>query len=115
MNHGSSRWIIIIFVTISVLCSSTPDQAASASDSMNLATELGDVLASEEFCGLHYDQGAIGKFIDSHVSPDDMAFTPMLTMITTGQGLENEQMSKSAKTAHCVQITRVARSYGFIQ
>jgi hypothetical protein len=82
-------------------------------DSMALAVNLGDVLASEAFCGLTYDQAAISAFIDKHVKADDMGFTSTLQMMTEGKEIDLQKMSPSAKTAHCAQIARVARAYGF--
>jgi hypothetical protein len=99
-----------------LLILSAPGLASAASlDSFTLATALGDVLASESFCGLSYDQDAIKKFIDEHVHPNDMQFPSTLRMMTDGSQMQNDSMSPSEKTAHCAQITRVARSYGFIQ
>lgn len=82
---------------------------------MNLATDLGSVIGSEEPCGLTYNQEAIEKFIDNKVPGDDMGFTSMLSMMTDGTALQIKDMSTSAKTAHCRQIKRVAKSYGFIE
>ncbi len=90
-------------------------RAAVTMDSMSIALALGDVLGSEDFCGLHYDQGAIKKFIDSRVKENDMEFAPMLKAMTQGSRFQNQAMSPSEKAAHCEQITRVARSYGFTQ
>ncbi len=84
-------------------------------DSTRVAIELGDVLGSEEFCGLQYNQDAIKRFIDSYVSKNDMGFTGNLGTMTRSSQRQNENMSGSAKTAHCAQIERVARAYGFIQ
>jgi hypothetical protein len=75
----------------------------------------GDVLGSEDFCNLKYDQDAIKKFIDKNVKKDDVQFSSTLRMMTDGTQYQNTDMSQSAKTAHCAQIERVARSYGFIQ
>lgn len=80
-----------------------------------MATELGSVLASEEACGLTFDQAAVAAFIEEKVPADDMGFTSTLSMMTKGQQFQIEEMSASSKTAHCTQIARVAASYGFIQ
>ena len=84
-------------------------------DSMRLATDLGDVLASEEFCGLTYDQDAISTFIESKVKADDMSFTSTLRMMTDGVRYGLADMTDSQKTAHCRQTERVAKAYGFIK
>jgi hypothetical protein len=70
-------------------------------------------LGSEEFCGLDYDQAAIQAFITKRVPADDMDFPPMLESMTTGTEVGNQTKSNSAKTAHCAQIARIAKSYGF--
>jgi hypothetical protein len=49
---------------------------------LGLATALGDVLASEDTCNLHYDQDAITKFVNAHVKADDMEFPSMLKAMT---------------------------------
>lgn len=88
---------------------------AQSNDSMQLAEDLGSVLASEAFCGLQYDQEAIRQFVQSHVRADDMGFNNMLGAETWSARHELEQMSPSLKTAHCAQTERVARSYKFIK
>jgi len=87
----------------------------ATADSMQVAVELGSVLGSETFCSLSYDQGAIQALIEQHVKADDMAFASTLNMMTTGTSIQNEEMSPSRKTAHCSQMSRVARAYGFIR
>lgn len=82
---------------------------------MQLATNLGTVLASEEFCGLSYDQPAIESFIAEKVDADDLSFPSTLSMMTEGSEYQLKDLSKSSKTAHCAQISRLAKTYGFIQ
>ena len=89
--------------------------AHAQEDSIVMAVALGDVLGSEEFCDLKYDQKAIQQFIDKNVKKDDMQFPGNLKMATEGARNDNKDLSPSAKTAHCTQIERIARSYGFIQ
>ncbi len=86
---------------------------AKAQDSMQLALSLADVLGSEQACGLAYDQDAIASFIERSVAADDMEFTGSLSMFTKVKQRDAEALSGSAKTVHCTQIRRVARSYGF--
>jgi len=47
------------------------------------------------------------------VAADDMDFPASLESMTVGTQVENQNMSNSAKTAHCTQIVRIAKSYGF--
>ncbi len=51
---------------------------------MQVASSLGDLLASEQPCGLSFNKAAIDKFIDQNVPADDMEFTSMLATMTTG-------------------------------
>lgn len=100
-----------------LLLSALAASSATAQDfkSMQLAHELGSVLASEDACSLSYDQAAIAAFIEKRVRADDMAFSGQLSLQTSGIGYQLKNMSTSAKTAHCTQIGRVAKSYGFIK
>lgn len=84
-------------------------------ETMKRAQELGMVLASEEFCGLAYDQAAIAAWIDANVAEEDMQFAPMLQTMTRGATYELESMTPSLKTAHCRAITQSARSNGFVE
>lgn len=96
-----------------VLFASTPADAQSL-ESMDLASNLGTVLASEEFCGLSYEQDAIAAFIEQNVNASDMGFASILQLMTDGHAYSLKELSPSARTAHCTQIRRVAKSYGFI-
>ncbi|SDO20178.1 hypothetical protein SAMN04488061_0552 [Filomicrobium insigne] len=87
--------------------------ALSDMERFEIASNLARVIAAEEACGLSYDQAAIAAYVDKMVPPDDMKFPGELAMSTSGARFELEQMSKSAKTAHCRQIERVAKSHGF--
>lgn len=97
-----------------VLAAASSPVLAQGLESMSLANELGTVLASEEACGLTFDQDAIAAFIEAKVPADDMSFVSTLNMMTEGQKYQMEGMSASSRTAHCTQIKRVAASYGFI-
>jgi hypothetical protein len=98
---------------IALLILGASSQALAQEDSFELAENLGDVLASEDLCGLHYDQDSIRKFIEAHVKADDMGFTPSLKAQTDAR--REMTWSQSEKTAHCAQISRTARAYGFTQ
>lgn len=88
--------------------------AGQSLSSMNVATNLGAVLASEDFCGLAYDQKAIAAYIEKNVKATDMDFPQTLTMMTKGAELQLKELSPSEKTARCTQVVRLAKSYGFI-
>ena len=98
-----------------VACLASASAFAGSLDSMNLANELGSIIASEKACGLTYDQAAISSFIESKVSASDMSFPSALNMMVKGNAVQIEDMSPSAKTAHCTQVRRVAKSYGFVK
>jgi hypothetical protein len=88
---------------------------AQTLDSFAIATNLGSVIASEEVCGLTYNQDAIARYIEDNVPADDMGFASTLNLMTDGAGYQISSMSESAKTAHCAQTRRVAKSYGFVE
>lgn len=92
-----------------------PAAAQSDLETMTLASNLGTVLGSEQFCGLTYDQGAIGRFIDERAPAGDMGFASFLQMSTSTQSFSNNEMSESARTAHCRAVANTARHYGFIE
>ena len=104
----------ILAATLAALSIGFTAQAhAGDLETMELATHLGSVLASEEACGLAYDQAAIAAFIEEKVPADDLGFPSMLSTMTSGAQYELQGMSASQKTAHCAQIKRIAKSYGF--
>lgn len=102
------RIIIAAFLIAGFPC------AASAADSMAFANNLGMMLASEGPCDLSFKQSAIEALIQKKVSAEDLGFTSMLQMMTSGSEIQIGEMSPSAKTAHCSQIRRSAKAYGFI-
>ncbi|WP_413874125.1 hypothetical protein [Albidovulum sp.] len=93
--------------------------AASASaqdlDTMQIALDLGTLLAAEQKCGLTYDQVAIEAFIDAKVDPGNMSFASDLSMMTSGAKMQLVQMDGSAITAHCRAVSRSAKHFGFIK
>ena len=91
--------------------------AASMSDieALNLATGLGNIIGSEEFCGLHYDQSAIAEFIAKSVPKDRLDFAGLLQSAIMGAGYWQKDMTESAKTAHCTIIAGTATQYGFMK
>ncbi len=101
-------------LTIAVLSALTaPAIAANDLQSMQMATQLGNLLASEAFCELTFNQEAIAAFVEKKVPADDMQFPSMLSLMTSGAKVQLDQMSPSGKTAQCTQVRRVAKSYGF--
>lgn len=81
----------------------------------DVAHQLGNVIASEVPCGLSYNQDAIARFIEENVSDSEMGFASMLSLMTDGASVSIGQLTSSGKTAHCTQIRRVAKKYGFVE
>lgn len=104
-----------IAVLSAVVSLAAASAAFAQADTMMVASQLGNVLAAEEFCGLTYDQEAIQAFIEKNVRADDMGFAGMLSLMTGGSESKQREMNASAKTAHCAQIRRVAKANGFIK
>jgi hypothetical protein len=77
-------------------------------------TGLADILAAEEFCGLTYDQDAVSQLINERVAADDLGFTDLLKNMTYMAELRQDEFTRSATTAHCVQIERLAAGFGFV-
>lgn len=104
------RALLAMLLSIVVVA---PAAAWSDLERMTTANALGSVLGSEKACGLSYKQDAIERFIEKKVPASDMEFATNLTMMTTGNRVQVDEMSPSQKAAHCRQISRVAKSYGF--
>jgi hypothetical protein len=81
--------------------------------SMETATNLGTLLASEKTCDLTYDQEAIRQWIDQNVEPSDLGFPSTLALMTQGFEIQLSSMSESAKSAHCQSVMRAAQHHGF--
>ena len=103
------------FCSISALLFSSQAMAWSDVDRIREAQALGNLLASEDFCNITYNQTAIETYIDSAVPDNDMQFPSMLTLMTDSAKFNFEDMSPSQKTAHCAQIKRVAKAHDFLQ
>ncbi|HEV2556853.1 MAG TPA: signal recognition particle [Bosea sp. (in: a-proteobacteria)] len=101
---------LLVFLSLSL---AAPVVQAQDLKSIALANELGSVLASEELCGLAFEQSAIAAFVEKRIRPDDLSFASNLKTMTAGNEFQLRGMSASSKTAHCTQIRRVAKSYGF--
>ena len=82
-------------------------------DSTLTAMNLGNVPAAETACGLSYDQAGIAAVIEQNLKADDMGFPSALQPMTAGVEAGLGDMSQSEVTAHCTQIRRMAKAYGF--
>ncbi|MEP2980453.1 MAG: signal recognition particle [Lentilitoribacter sp.] len=85
------------------------------SKSIQLAQNLGNLIASEQYCDLSYSQEAIADFVEMNVSAEDMEFPSRLEGFITLSNFTLESKSLTAKMAHCTQITRLAKSHRFIK
>jgi hypothetical protein len=77
--------------------------------------ELQTMLGSEEACSLHYDQAAIERFMTKYFKPDNMEVVSTMAVMVNGNKILVGQMSPSTLTAHCAQVRRAAKYYGFTQ
>jgi hypothetical protein len=89
-------------------------QTAVRADSLEFATHLGNMLASESVCGLSYKAEAIEGLIAKKVKADDIEFPSTLNVMTSGSEYQLRDLTASAKVAHCAQVRRAAKAYGFI-
>ncbi len=80
-----------------------------------IADDLGNMVASEGLCGLVYDQGAVAAYISENIPESDMSFPASLSTAVSYIKPTFDKMSASEKTAHCVQIVRVAKYNKFIK
>jgi len=106
-----------LLVTTAIAIALIVAAAKARADDINpadTALQLGTVIGSEQTCDLTYDQDAIERFINEHVSASDMSFPSLLSMFTDGTKAEILGMSQSSLTAHCAQIRRIAKQYGFV-
>jgi hypothetical protein len=106
----SNRFLPFVFAAMFIGPVSAQDLAT-----MQIAHDLGTLLASEEKCGFSFDQAAIEAFIDDKVDPGNMAFAGDLSMMTTGAQMQIMQMEGSSLTAHCRAVSRSAKHFGFIK
>lgn len=111
----AERFVVAILAIISVVASVTQQARSQSLETMQLATNLGTVIAAEAYCGLSYDQAAVAAYIEKKVKPSDMSFPSTLQLMIEGSKFQHQSMSPSAKTAHCSQIKRIAETYGFVK
>lgn len=97
-----------------ILASLTSLETAEAQSTHSIAQGLANLLASEEPCGLSYNQDVLADWIEANVPADDMNFSSYLSTYMFGAESKFSTMSGSTKTAHCTAIRRTAANYGFI-
>jgi hypothetical protein len=111
-----SRWRTNshLLILVVVLAASAPANAQSLR-SLQAANDLGRIMASESFCGLSYDRAAIQTYIVKNVPSSDKGFPSLLQDIVAGHKALQHRMTVAQKTAHCSQVQRIGRDYGFIK
>lgn len=80
-----------------------------------LSQNLGDLLGSEELCGMSFDKAAIEKFINDKVAADNMDFAGSVQFYTNMKRESFKELSASQQTVQCIQAKRVAKEFGFIK
>lgn len=107
------RFALVAAAGLAATVVSTP--SFSNMDTMIIANELGSILAAEDFCGLTFDVKAVEAYIEKAVPADDISFPSSLSIQTQGSKYMQQEYSGAQKAAHCAQVSRVARSFGFIK
>jgi len=87
------------------------DEAAS----LTFAMDLGNILASAEFCGIEIDDAGVSALVASRVDPADMRFPITLNMFSSVPAGHFAEMSSAQKTAHCVAVVQSATHYGLVK
>ncbi len=101
----------LIFAALALTQMTTAAQAISRKS----AVVLGRVLASEEPCGLTYNQEAIGNWIDKNTDPSNRDFPRFLSIGAASIRLQFKTMNTGSKTVHCRSVEGTARYLGFIK
>jgi hypothetical protein len=76
--------------------------------------DLAIIVGSQKPCGLKYDQEAIKRFINEHVKADDIDFATSFSTDVQGSEYNLQNLPKDTLALHCLQMRRVAASYGFL-
>jgi hypothetical protein len=101
-----------VLACLSISVFTVPALAEPNFNELELASDLGYVLASEQACGLSYDKDAIKKFVQDRVPADDLSFAALLSLNAYDGRDQVKEMNSSTLAALCVQVARVAKSYG---
>lgn len=84
-------------------------------DRLSFLLTIAEIITSQEFCDFTYDQDAIAAFIEENVPANDMRFNSDLMLAEVGRIYAHKSFNASQKTAHCMQMGQVSKSYGFIR
>jgi hypothetical protein len=98
-----------------VLLAPAAAMAQSDLDTMELASNLGAVLAGGDKCGYTFDSSAIIAFVRENVPADDMGFAALLNTMTIGAGGQLDSLSDSAFIAQCAVVEQTAWHFGFMK
>ncbi|MEO0678825.1 MAG: hypothetical protein AAF192_00255 [Pseudomonadota bacterium] len=83
---------------------------ANSLASMQVATELSVVIASETVCDFKVDSAKAQAFIERKVPVDDLGFAPMLNLMIEGNRHEISSKSGVELDTHCFQTRRAAEA-----
>lgn len=103
-----------ISVAALALAISTGPLVADDLDVLSKGMALGKLIASEEYCGMTFDQSAIEQWIGENVPATAMDFPQLMEMGGASEEYERQDRTDSAKTAHCAAMRQTARHYRFI-
>lgn len=103
-----------ISIAAFALAMTTGPVFADALENLSKGMALGTLIASEDYCGMAFDQSAIERWIGENVPATAMDFPQLMEMGRTGEEYERQDRTDSAKTAHCAAMRQTARHYGFI-
>ncbi|WP_428029142.1 signal recognition particle [Ancylobacter sp.] len=88
--------------------------STARADTTFFGNELGNLLASETVCGLKYRPEAIEALVRKRVGGDLVEFASRLSLLTSNAAFDLKSMSADARAAHCMEVKKTAKSYGFI-
>jgi hypothetical protein len=76
-----------------------------------MLAEIGTIVGSEKACGLHFNQGALERFVTKFIEPEDLHFTSMFNIYVETTAYQLRNMSPAALTVHCAQIRQVVHQF----
>lgn len=103
------RMVLVVVAAVALA-----SDVARAESALGIALNLGTVIGSEGPCELSYDLAAIEAYIAANVPEADMGFMSAMNNSARSAGRELAEFGASQKTAHCAQVGRIARAFGFI-
>lgn len=90
------------------------EELKMASERMQLATDVANVIVAEEYCGMSYNYTKVNDFLATIIKADDFTFNSLLDNSVLGRKFVIKDHSKMAKVTFCTQMKRVAKHYELI-